>query len=300
MPTFARLSRTAQAVVFMICASATISLLWAALRVGSETMHPIYMVFWRSFLGAVVLLPLLMRTGIGSLRTRRLPLHTLRSLCSLTAMVGIFYSIAHVPLAQGMAINYSAPLFATLGAALLLGETLHQRRVVALLIGFAGMLLVVRPGFQEVHLGILAALVGALGMASALLCVKKLSATESTPTIIFYGNTLCLPIGLLLALNHWQPMTWHNFGVLAVIGVLSTTAQTFLTRALTLADAGAVLPMDFLRLVFVTLLGVMLFDETPDALTWAGAGLILASTVYIARREARQRKAAATAPKAAE
>jgi drug/metabolite transporter (DMT)-like permease len=292
-------TRTVQAVLLMICASATISVLWALLRWGAETMHPIYMVFWRSLFGAIVLLPLFLKSGAAPLRTRRLPLHFLRSVCSLFAMVGIFYSIAHVPLAQGMAINYSAPLFATLGAALLLGETLHRRRIVAVLIGFLGMLVVVRPGFQDVHIGILAALMGAMAMASSLLCVKKLSATEATQTIILYGNTLCLPLSLGLALIYWQPMTWHNFGLLALIGAVSSTAQWFLAKALSMADAGAVLPLDFLRLVFVTVLGIALFGETPDGFTWLGAGLILFSTIYIARREARQ-KARPAVPEPAE
>ena len=278
--------RTVQAVLLMICASATISMLWALLRWGAETMHPIYMVFWRSLFGAIVLTPLLVKGGPVLLRTRRLPLHLLRSTCSLVAMVGIFYSIAHVPLAQGMAVNYSAPLFATIGAAILLGETLHRRRISAVLIGFVGMLVVVRPGIEHIQVGILAALVGAMAMAGSLLCVKKLSATEATPTIILYGNTLCLPIALGLALMHWQPMTWHNLAVLAIVGVVSSTAQWFLAKALSMADAGAVLPLDFLRLVFVTVLGVVLFGEHPDLLTVLGAGLILCSTVYIARREA--------------
>jgi drug/metabolite transporter (DMT)-like permease len=288
--------RTVQAVILMICASATISVLWALLRWGAETMHPIYMVFWRSLFGAIVLAPLIARGGPALLRARRLPLHFLRSVCSLVAMVGIFYSIAHVPLAQGMAVNYSAPLFATIGAALLLGETLHRRRIIAVLIGFLGMLVVVRPGVEDVHIGILAALMGAMAMAGSLLCVKKLSATEATPTIILYGNTLCLPIALGLAIAYWQPMTWHNLMVLAIIGAVSSTAQWFLAKALSMADAGAVLPMDFLRLVFVTILGVVLFGERPDLLTVAGAGLILCSTVYIARRETGTAAAAKPVP----
>ena len=282
-------SRTVQAVLLMICASATISVLWALLRWGAEAMHPVYMVFWRSLFGAVVLVPLFLRSGVAQLRTRRLPLHFLRSACSLFAMVGIFYSIAHVPLAQGMAVNYSAPLFATIGAAILLGETLHRRRIVAVLIGFLGMLVVVRPGFADIHIGILAALMGAVAMAGSLLCVKKLSATEPTQVIIFHGNTLCLPISLALALTYWQPMTWHDAGVMAIIGVVSSTAQWFLAKALSMADAGAVLPLDFLRLVFVTILGVALFHETPDLFTMLGAGLILISVVYIARREANSK-----------
>jgi drug/metabolite transporter (DMT)-like permease len=158
------------------------------------------------------------------------------------------------------------------------------------------MLVVVRPGFADIHIGILAALMGAVAMAGSLLCVKKLSATEPTQVIILYGNTLCLPISLLLALNYWQPMTWHDAGVMAIIGVVSSTAQWFLAKALSMADAGAVLPMDFMRLVFVTIIGIALFGETPDVFTLVGAGLILVSTVYIARREAAGRAAARNEP----
>ncbi|MDX1580690.1 MAG: DMT family transporter, partial [Alphaproteobacteria bacterium] len=207
------------------------------------------------------------------------------------AMVGIFYSIAHIPLAQAMAINYSAPLFATLGAVLLLGEPVRMRRMVAVLIGFSGMLIVLRPGMQAIELGTLAAILGAMGMAASLLCIKRLSATENNSTIIVYGNTIGLPIALVLALGFWKWPSWEELGLLVAIGAFSTTAQLFLNRALALAEASAVLPVDFLRLVFVSLLGALLFAEPVNAFTWIGGAVILFSTVYIGHRESQAAKA---------
>jgi len=280
-------SNTSQGILMMACSSATIAVLWAMLRVASETMHPFFILFWRSAFGVMILLPWFMRVGVSSLRTKKLHLHFLRSVCGVTAMGGIFYSIAHIPLGQAMAINYSGPLFATLGATLLLGERIRQRRIIALLIGFAGMLLVVRPGMNDFSWGLIAALVGVLGMAGSLLSVKVLSATEANAAIIVYGNLLALPIPFGLALAHWHAMSWFEFGLLVLIGLTSTVAQLFMNRALKLAEASAVLPVDFLRLVFVTILAATLFGEETQLLTWIGAGVILCSTVYIARRESK-------------
>ena len=116
----------------MACAGFTIAILWAVLRYASETMHPLYIVFWRSLFGVLILAPWMMRQGVSVLKTDRLPLHFLRSMSGFIAMIGIFYSVAHIPLAQAMAINYSGPLFAALGAVLLFGEVFHARRVTAL------------------------------------------------------------------------------------------------------------------------------------------------------------------------
>ena len=203
-------SQTAHAVVMMICAGAVIALLWAILRYASETMNPLYMVFWRSLFGAMLLAPMFMRTGVGSLRTKRLPLHFARSAFGVFAMIGIFYSVAHIELAQAVAISYSAPLFATLGAVLILGEKIRARRVFAIVVGFFGMVVVLRPGMESINLGTLAAVMGAAATAGSLLCIKKLSETDA-----------------------------------------------------------------------------VFFAEQPDVYAWVGAGVILCSTVYIARREAK-------------
>lgn len=273
------------AIITMACAALSIALLWGVLRFGSQTMHPMFMVFWRSLIGAMVLAPFFLRTGFSGLRTQRLGLHFMRSAFGLGAMVGIFYSIAHIPLSQAIAVNYSAPLFASIGAVLILGEVARRRHVVALIGGFVGMLIIVRPGVQDISLGTSAAVFGAVCMAASFLCIKKLSETEQNAAIIVYGNMLSLPLALIIALEFWQPMGWHEIGLLGIIGIMSTISQWLLNRALSLADASAVLPVDFLRIVFVTILGAAFFDEGLDAFAWLGAGVILAASAYVARRE---------------
>ena len=120
-----------------------------------------------------------------------------------------------------------------------------------------------------------------------MLCIKKLSETDANTSIIVYGNMLGLPIAFAIALALWQWPTWADLGLLVAIGLFSTVAQLFLNRALALAEASAVMPIDFMRLVFVTILGAVFFAEQPDVYAWIGAGVILCSTVYIARREAK-------------
>lgn len=274
------------AILMMACAGVVIAVLWGVLRAASEIMHPLFMVFWRSVFGALVLAPFLMRTGLAALRTDHLLVHLGRSLFGFGAMMGIFYSITHIPLSQAMAINYSGPLFASIGAILLLGEKARSTRLIALAVGFAGMLVVLRPGIEEIGRGSLAAIFGAACMAGSLLCIKKLSATEANTTIIAYGNTLSLPVAFIVALQFWQPLGLTEVGWLILIGMLSTLAQWFMNRALSLAEASAVLPIDFLRIVFVTIIGAVVFAEAPDLGAWIGGAIILGSCVYLARYEA--------------
>lgn len=282
----------------MIAAGAVIATLWGVLRAASETMHPLFMVFWRSIFGVLVLAPFFVHSGIANLRTKHLGLHFGRSLCGFGAMMGIFYSIAHIPLSQAMAINYSGPLFASIGAVLILGEAMRVPRIIALGVGFIGMLVVMRPGVQEIGPGTLAAIFGAVCMAGSLLFIKKLSDTEANTAIIVYGNTLSLPVAFFVALQFWQPLGWVEVGWLVLIGILSTLAQWLLNRALSLAEASAVLPVDFLRIVFVTIIGALIFAEAPDIGAWLGGAIILGSCVYLARHEAGTEEAAPVPPPA--
>jgi len=276
----------------MACAGLTIALLWAVLRHASDYMHPLYIVFWRSLFGALILVPWMIRQGPSVMKTSRLGMHFLRSLTGFTAMIGIFYSVAHIPLAQAMAVNYSGPLFATLGAVLLFGEAIKARRVVALVTGFTGMLIVLRPDVDSFSWGMAAAVLGAVSMAGSLLLIRSLGKTEKNQAIVIYGNTLSLPFAFVMALMFWHWPSWYEWCLLIVIGGMSTVAQLFMNRALIVAETGAVLPIDFLRLVFVSILGAVLFAQPIDEYMWLGGGIILCSVVYIASRESKGEGAA--------
>ena len=282
-----------RAALLMVASGAVYAILWACIRYASAHVHPFVIVFFRNVFGLLVLAPWLIRTGRAAVKTRRFGGHLARGLASTLALAGIYYSISVIPLAQVVALSYAAPLFAALGAVVVLGEKLRARRITAILIGFAGVLIVLRPGIETFSLGIGAALVGALAMAGIILAIKNLVDTERPATIVFYANSLTTPTALALAIWFWRWPAGADWIWLILIGALSTLAQILMNRAFALADASVILPYDFMRLLFATGLGVALFGERIDMLSILGAAIILSATVYVARRDmlarARQR-----------
>lgn len=283
-----------RAALLMIASGALYAILWACIRYASAQVHPFVIVFFRNVFGLLALAPWLIRTGRAAVKTRRFTGHLARGLASTIAMAGIYYSISAIPLAQVVALSYAAPLFAALGAVVVLGEKLRARRITAILIGFAGMLIVLRPGIETFSLGVGAALVGALGMAGVMLTVKNLADTERPATIVVYANSLTMPAALALAIWFWRWPVGVDWIWLVLIGTLSTLAQILMNRAFALADTSVILPYDFLRLLFATGLGVALFGERIDMVSILGAAIILGATVYVARRDmlARARRRA--------
>lgn len=278
----------AQMILSCVCFAVT----WALIRYTSETVHAFMIIFARTALGSLFQLPRLVRSGGASLKTQRLRLHLIRGITATIATFGIFYAVTVTPISLVVAISYAAPLFTTLGAVLLLGERIRIRRVTTLIIGFAAMLLVLRPGGTELTIGVFAAIAGTLGIAGSMLTIKALAPTDRIETIVAYAFFLPLPISTLAAVSVWQWPTLGEAALLLTIGITATIGQTALARAFARADASAVLPFDFVRLVLATGFGIAFFGEAFDALTLLGAVIILASTIYLAHREAQADRAA--------
>lgn len=270
---------------WMLVSCVAYATLWISIRWGSETMHPNLIAFYRCFIGLLTLTPLIVLHGRTLLGTSRLMTHLRRSTSGVIAMFATFYAIANAPMATAMSINYAAPLFATLGAVLFLGETIRLRRMVALAAGFAGVLIVMRPGAMPLTPGIVAAMISAVGTAFSLIAIKQLTATEDPRTVVIYSFVLMTPPALLAALPHWQWPTLEELGLLLLVGLCASIGQTATVRAFAMADATAILPLDFLRFVLVILAGILLFGESFDGFTALGGIIILASTIYVAHRE---------------
>lgn len=283
---FGRLADPTRGAVFMIAAAAGFAVMMAIVRYVSRELHPFEVAFFRNLFGLGLMAPWIVRVGRDSLTTRRWAMHLLRSLAGLAAMLTLFTALSLLPLAEVTALTFTAPLFTTIGAAVILGETVKARRWSATLVGFAGALIILRPGAETIRPESLIALAAAALMACAFLTVKSLSRTEHPNTIVLMMGVLMTPLSLVPALFVWTPPTAHLWGWLAAMGLAATIGQVFLTRAFAAADASAVLPFDFSRLVFVAILGYVFFGERPDVWTWAGAGVIVAASGYIAHREA--------------
>lgn len=273
--------------LWMTLAAFSFAALTTIVRELSGAMHPYELAFFRNLFGLMFMLPWFWRTGFGALKTSRLPLHGFRSLIGLAAMTSWFTAVSMLPLAEATALSFTAPLFATIGAALFLGETVRARRWGATLAGFIGALVIVRPDGIDIGFASTLALAASAFMAMAALTVKSLSRTESPGSIVLFMGILMTPMSLVPALYHWTTPTQTDYLWFTAIGFFAAVGQNSMARAFASTDISAVLPFDFSRLIFAAILGYFLFAEIPDIWTWSGAAIIFGATLYTAHRESR-------------
>ncbi len=266
------------------------------IRLASEQLHPFEIAFFRNFFGFVFILPILFRHGPSLLRTNKLPMYLMRCLIGIVSMLAGFWAIVNLPLAQAIALSYSTPLFVTIGAVLVLGEIVRARRWTAVLVGFLGVVLIVRPGSDAFTTGSLVALLAAVASASVAISIKFLSRTEKPDAIVLYTTLLWIPMSLLPALTVWEMPVGITWLWIVLAGLLGSTAHMCWTRALKLGEASMLTPISFLQIIVVAIAGWLLFGEALDRWTVLGAAIIFASNVYIARREARLARQAVTDP----
>ncbi|WP_417449389.1 DMT family transporter [Kordiimonas sp.] len=279
------ISNNLRGVAFMAAYAVCQSLIWVVVRLLSERYAPELLVFYRNFFGLLVMLPLLITRGRMTFRTTRPWLHGLRGLVACVGVYSLFFALSAAPLATVVAITYLAPLFASLIAVTLMGERASGMRVVGLLLGFAGMVMVIQPSATgQATMGVLAALVGAVMTGGAFITVKILSRTEATGTMVATQFILLVPVSFFVALDHWVWPGFPDFVLLVVLGLGFSAAQSAMARAFAFADATVVLPVDFLRLLVAAVAGMVLFGEVPELMTWLGAAFILTGAVMAVLR----------------
>jgi drug/metabolite transporter (DMT)-like permease len=285
-----------RAILLMTASTVLFGFMAVCIRLASHQLHAFEIAFFRNFFGFVATLPLLYRHGFGVLRTNKLPLYFFRCCIGIVSMLAGFWSIAHLPLAQAIALSYSTPIFVTIGAVFFLGEIVRARRWTAVIVGFIGVVVLMHPGTDDFRLASLVAVLAAVMSATAAINIKFLSRTEHADAIVIWTTMLWVPLSLLPALAVWQmPMGWTWLWIV-LSGFLGTSAHMCWTRALASADASLLTPISFGQVIVVGVLGWLLFDETVDGWTVAGAAIIFISNGYIAHREARTARRAVTDP----
>lgn len=275
--------------LLMMTSTLIISVMQVSVRYVGDEIHPFEIAFFRNFFGLVVVLPLLLRAGLGVLRTSQLKLHAARGAMQTTGMLMFFTALTLAPLAQNVALSFTAPLFATVLAILILGERAGWRRWAALVGGFVGAWIVIRPGFSDVGIGAVLVILSSITWASTMIIIKHLSRTESSLTITIYMGLFMAPLSLIPALFVWQWPSGEAWLLLGLIGLCGGAGHLALAQAFKEADTTAVLPFDFTRLIWASALAFIVFAEVPDVWTWVGGAVIFGSTTYIAFREARRR-----------
>jgi drug/metabolite transporter (DMT)-like permease len=277
-----------QAASLMISACFFLSLMAGLIRQLSDSGMPVFeIVFLRNVAGLLFILPWFMKIGFSNLKTKRIGLFFGRSVFTITSMITWFYAVSVMPLADAVALNFTAPIFGTILAIFVLREVVGIRRGTAVIVGFMGAMIILRPGLSDMSLGSYAAILSAVTMAGAATFVKILSRTESTTAIVAWTQIIVLPVSFLPVLFVWETPTIEQLSYVLAIGLFATLGHLSFTKAYSIADASVVMPFDFFRLIFSALIGFIFFMQEPDVFTYIGAAIIFASSIYIAIRESR-------------
>jgi drug/metabolite transporter (DMT)-like permease len=284
----AGLSINSRGILWMLLSAVGFACMGAVVKLLGQRLDPMQIVFFRALFVVIGVLPVLALTGWG----HAVPLfpwrHVGRAATALSAMVCSFYALTHLPLATVTAITFACPLFVIIIAVLFLGETIRWRRWTATLAGFAGVLVMVRPGAVPagLELAMAAALAHAIFVAASTTQVKAMPGQEKDVTLLFsFGaiSTVVLAVPCWLV---WQDPTAREWGLLLLVGLIGVGAQAAVIRAYRIgADASLVAPFDYARLLVAAAFGFSLFGEVPDVWTGIGASIIVGSTLYIAHRE---------------
>ncbi len=271
--------------IFALLSAFCFAVMAACVRIASSFLPQSEVVFFRNFIGFLLLLPFLLQQQV-TLRTSQIKLHLFRSLTGLAAMACYFYSIKKLPLADAVLLNYTSPIFVGLIASFWLKEQLTLRRKLAIAVGLLGVLCLFRPSAAIASTAGLMGLVSGLLAGFALTSVKKLSATDPGTRIVFYFS-------LFSSLISAVPMLWQfvmpSFGLMLLLlglGFVGTVGQLFLTQAYKLAPASQVSPLGFFGLIFAGLIGFVLWGETPDVSMLVGMLFIVTSGVLVVRERA--------------
>jgi drug/metabolite transporter (DMT)-like permease len=248
--------------------------------------HSFQVVMFRNLFGLLSVVAIILWTERTLPKSRYAGLIALACIVHVVSMFAGYYGIAVLPLNESAALGFAMPLFATVGAALFLGETVRARRWSAVIIGFVGVLIILRPGMIPFELGAAMVLVSAMLGAAITLVFKHFIAGERATTLIFYQSLFSLMFSVPPAVAVWEMPTGFALSMMVANGILGTLGWITFLRACALADASALMPYEFLRLPVVAVFAYLLFGETPDRWVWLGAAVIFSSTLSIAHREA--------------
>ena len=277
------------AVLFMVLSGIFATSMHCLIRFATEENHPFEVAFFRTIFVLLIFLPFVAKNGFKTLKPNNIKLQSYRAIIGSVAMLCMFYGLSITELAKATALMFTVPIFATILAIIFLKEVVGIRRWSAMFIGFFGALIVLRPDI-ELGFGPLLILCGSLMWSSSVLMAKKVTQTDSTLSITFWQAAVLIPATFILATQVWQ---WPNLDQLIMfllIAIAGTLTHWFLNEALKIAEISALLPLDYLRLIWSVSLGFIFFNEIPPAGLWLGAALILGASTYIGVRQVKKKK----------
>jgi drug/metabolite transporter (DMT)-like permease len=290
-----RLPANVRGALFAMLGGCLLILMASVVKHLGQQLPVFEVLFVRFCAGLLILIPVLWRNGFRIVRTGRPVLHLARGFVGFMGNICFFFALAHMVLADAVTIQFSRPIFMLFVAALFLGELAGARRIAVAMIGFGGILMITRPFGAGFEPWALAAAGGAFFGTLVIVCVKLLSRTEHTLTIMFYFSVWTTVLAAIPAFYVWVTPTWTQLGLLVLTGALGIIGQGFFTHGVTLGDTTFVMPFDYLRIVYSVIFGVIWFGEFPAPWSLAGAAVIIGSSLYLLRAEQKDKAAARAA-----
>ncbi len=278
---------TDRVAMLVVSAAGSLSAMHAIVRFLSPSIHPFELAFFRSLFGFIVILPLLLRGGIDSVRTHQPRLQMLRGVVSIAAVMSWLYGLSMVTLAEATALSFTNVIFGSLAAIIFLREKMTMARGIAVFIGFVGVLVILRPGFVQMDIGVVCVLFSALCWGCSVVIVKQLGRTDAAVSIVAWVGIQLSILSLPFALSVWVWPTMEEWLWLSLLGTLATIGHLCMVQGLKLTDAMTIFPLDFTRLIWASLFGLFIFSEWPDVWTFVGAGIIVISGTFMLYREHR-------------
>lgn len=282
---------TAGPAILTICAGMFfLSLNDAIAKWLTASYHPLQIVFLRNLIALpIVMAAAIAFAGLPALRTRHPGLHAIRGLLLVAGSVSFFMGLKFLPLAEATSLVFAAPIFITVLSVPLLGEQVGWRRWIAVMAGFAGVLIIVRPGMAAFDPASLFVVATALLYALIMLSARGISSSDGIWTLMFYVVLFPALFSATVVAQIWQPVTADHLLLFVALAILGTLGLTFISQAFRMAPATTVAPFDYTAIIWATLFGWMIWGELPDGWTYAGAAVIIASGIYIIMRETGRR-----------
>ena len=257
----------------------------SGIKILSNDLNAFILVFYRCFFGLIIILPFLFVQKFKDLKTHNIKLQFLRCSINFYSMISWFIAIGTLQLEKAAAIGFTTPLFTTLLAIIFLGETVKFHRITALVVGFIGILVVVRPGFIVMESGVLWLLSATISFSFVLIIVKKITEKDTSLTTAFYHMLFLTPPTFIISLFYWQNISFNQFIIFTVVAIFGFITQISSNQALKMSDASFVMPLQFTNLIWLSFIGYVLFSEIPNMWTWSGGIIIFSAVIYIMLRE---------------
>ena len=290
MNRFHRLPDNLKGIVFLMLASMVFSVMALLIKLLGQHLHITQILLVRQIVMTVMVAPAILRNFPGSLRTERPELHLIRVFFALVAMLCGFTAVIYLPLADATAIFFAKSFFVTILAVIFLGESVGVYRWSAVLIGFIGVMIMLQPGTGNFSIYGFFSLAGAVGAAAVMILLRLLSRSDSANTILTYGALGVGVVMILPGIYFWQEPTTLEWLLLVALGVASFFAQKCNIFAYKYGEASLLASLDYVRLLWATVFGYLIFDQFPGGSVWFGSLIVIAAAIFMIYRETRRKR----------